>query len=136
MAGPTLAPSWSPWPQSNGDRYANAARWFYTNFNQIEIVTSQTADAVFDNLLATFAGVNAGDVARVSLGSNQNFQVTGVGQVLTFSILGVVGVLQPPFDVVTIRYDRASHTSSRVQLSATRCWDGVIGEFTRTVRLI
>lgn len=108
VVGPVVTQNNSRWPAPLGNG-GNAVALFFSNLNQIEILTSATSEEVFDRFLTTFSGVNGGNVASVRQGSDEP-NVTGVRQILTFTLSLPLGALQPPFSVVTVRVDRAART--------------------------
>ena len=91
---------------------SNAARKFFSNFNQIEILTSASADAVFNDYLRTFRGVaDATNSVGIATQNGVNpTNLTGVGQTVTFAVKGAIGLVQGPFDVTTVRFSPATRT--------------------------
>jgi hypothetical protein len=94
----------------------------HTNYNSIEILTTESPGQIFQKYLQTFEGAWPGnnDVATVPATTN----ITGVGQNLTFTLMGVadwkplvwLGLGQGPFSVQTERFDTTADTISAVTL--------------------
>jgi hypothetical protein len=83
---------------------------FHTNYNAIEIETNLSPDEIFDTYIRTFAGVNPGPYASVSIPGGA---VSGIGQRMTFTLKPLPARLfQPPFQVETIRYAPSQRTLS------------------------
>ena len=109
----TTAATSASWSTGGGGwLWSFAVSNFFTNLTQIKVrpLEGKTADDVFNNFLTTFVGINHGTVGTVAVNGNQTFQVTGVGQELTFTMNGIMWFLQRPFSVRTVRFDAPTHT--------------------------
>jgi len=81
---------------------------FHTNYNAIEIETSFSADQIFDAYVRTFAGVDAGPYASVTIEGNT---VSAVGQRVTFTMKSpFIRFFQDPFQVEAVRYVPSQRT--------------------------
>ena len=93
-----------------------------TNYNSIEILTTESVGYIFQTYLQTFEGAWPGnnDVATVPTTTN----LTGTGQNLTFTLQGIaasgplvwLGLGQGPFSVQTERFDTQADVISAVTL--------------------
>lgn len=96
---------------SNGSgSNANAPALFNSNYNALDIFTTAPLDFVWDNIIRTFTGVNHGDVATARISPNP-LSISAVGDDVQFTLSGLPGFLQPPFDVAISRIDAATHTA-------------------------
>ena len=72
----------------SSDAVSNSA--YHSNYNSIELLTTDSPSYIFQNYIQTFAGVTRGpnDVAAVTPPTT----VTAVGQIITFDLLGNIPV--------------------------------------------
>ncbi len=94
------------------------------NINAIEILTSQSPDAIFQNFLQTFLPVIRepqdpkhpphNDVMIFTAADGSPINVTAPGQVINIELEGIIGHLQRPFAVITERVDPVNHVISVV----------------------
>lgn len=94
-----------------------------SNINAIELLTSESPDFIFKNLIRTFAPATKSASPPNSVmtftgpGNTDIVNVTGPGQVLTISLNGFTGKLQHPFSVMTETFDPVARTISTVTLA-------------------
>lgn len=81
--------------------------------HRIELLTNQSPDDIFRDLLQTFEGLRGPNPYLTVDGPNP---VTAVGQKLTFTLGFPLRLLQGPFSVKVKRFDTAAHTLSAVTL--------------------
>jgi hypothetical protein len=87
------------------------------------LLTSQSPDFIFQNLIQTFAPVTANAVPPNTIqtfattSGSPNINVTAPGQILTISLKGFTGLLQPPFQVMSERVDTTNHVLSVVTMA-------------------
>jgi hypothetical protein len=90
------------------------------NINAIELLTDKSPEYIFQKYIQTFLPVGpkgGNSVMVIDTPSGGNPIVSGVGQVLRITLNGFANnVLQPPFYVMTERFDEAAHTISVVTL--------------------
>jgi hypothetical protein len=109
-------------PQGTTKQLPPSGATLNTNYNSIEILTTEPPSYIFQNYLQTFFGAWPGinGVATVPISTN----ITGIGQNLTFTLTGIanfeplvwVGLGQGPFSVQTERFDATADTISVVTL--------------------
>jgi RHS repeat-associated protein len=87
------------------------------NLNSIEL-SGVTADLVFSKYITSFAGINKGEgaVLSVDINGNPTGSVSQVGDVLKFSFKDLTRLVQPSFSVVVKRFSPEDHTISVVTL--------------------
>ena len=121
-------------PPGLAEQLPTAGATLRSNYNSIEIITTQSPDAIFSGFIQTYNGIRTPNNTVVTVTSP--LVVTGSGQDITFQMLGPLGFLgslplanctnipgivihcpvQGPFLVRTERFDPAAHTISAVTL--------------------
>jgi hypothetical protein len=105
--GTAISPSGSIWYSPGQFGWNRAKPAYYTNYNAVELNTTVAPQTVFDGIITTFSGVEAGNVATVSIPGDR---VTGLDQVVTFTLEGVASYAQGPFSVRSVRFAPAAGT--------------------------
>lgn len=107
-----VAVPWKPIDDATAFQSGAGAKWaalpgYFSNYNAIDLNTTQSPGFVFDTFMRTFAGLVNSTVVTVSV---EGDQITGAGQHATFTLLGTSGLVQ--FSVESIRLDQANHVFS------------------------
>ena len=106
-------------PQGLSKQLPSQSGRHWGNINSIELLTTQSADYVFQNYIQTFAAVTHGQNSQMNFtGSlvSGDVNVLARGAVLTITLSSPASYGQGPFAVETERVDAPAHTISAVTL--------------------
>jgi hypothetical protein len=86
-----------------------ALRGYFSNYNAIDLITPQSPDTVFNAFVRNFGGLIGNTIVSATV---EGDAISGVGQHVTFTLLGLPGLVQPPFSVESLRFDSANRVLS------------------------